>query len=145
MPEPAVLRRVEVDGKCLVSRGASVLFVYDTADRGMRNLAVVAVTDAGIGAAAVPLLAAATAQADGLNEAAPWLAGAAAEAVAVAAGFARIMALPRPRRSSTDSASASPTREPAPSDHAAPAVRPGRRRPRTGADTPDDRGGIHPH
>ncbi|WP_162637648.1 hypothetical protein [Streptomyces qinglanensis] len=48
MPEPAVLRRVEADGKCLVSRGGSVLFVYDAADRGMRNLAVVAVTDAGV-------------------------------------------------------------------------------------------------
>lgn len=45
-------------------------------------------------AAAVPLLAAAIAQAEGLSQAAPWLAGAAAEAVAVAAGFARIMALP---------------------------------------------------
>ena len=47
MPEPAVLRRVVCDGRCLVSAGRSVVSDFDVADTGMRNLVVVALTDAG--------------------------------------------------------------------------------------------------
>jgi hypothetical protein len=44
---PAVLRRVVCDGRCVVSVGRSVVCDFDVADTGMRNLAVVALTDAG--------------------------------------------------------------------------------------------------
>jgi hypothetical protein len=47
MPEPAVLRRVVRDGRCVVSVGRSVVYDVDVADTGMRNLAVVALTDSG--------------------------------------------------------------------------------------------------
>src|SRR5664280_2896580 len=47
MPEPAVLRRVVCDGRCVVSAGRSVVYDFDVADTGMRNLAIVALTDAG--------------------------------------------------------------------------------------------------
>jgi hypothetical protein len=47
MPEPAVLRRVVCDGRCVVGVGRSVVYDFDVADTGMRNLAVVALTDAG--------------------------------------------------------------------------------------------------
>ena len=45
-------------------------------------------------ATVIPLLAATIANADGLAEALPWLAATAPTAATVAAGFARIMALP---------------------------------------------------
>jgi transposase len=48
MPAPAPLELVESDGKCLVRRGSSVLFAYDADDLGMRNLAIVALTEAGV-------------------------------------------------------------------------------------------------
>jgi hypothetical protein len=35
------------DGRCVVSVGWAVVYDYDVADTGMRNLAVVALTDAG--------------------------------------------------------------------------------------------------
>ena len=47
MPEPAVLRLHTGDGQVLVTCGRSVLYRYDAADTGMRNLAIVALTDAG--------------------------------------------------------------------------------------------------
>ena len=47
MPEPAVLRRVVCDGRCVVGVGRSVVYDFDVADTGMRNLALVALTDAG--------------------------------------------------------------------------------------------------
>jgi len=47
MPEPASLRRVESAGRCLVTAGGCC-FCYDSDDVGMRNLAVVALTDAGV-------------------------------------------------------------------------------------------------
>ena len=47
MPEPAVLRLHTGDGPVLVTCGRSVLYRYDAADTGMRNLAIVALTDAG--------------------------------------------------------------------------------------------------
>lgn len=46
MPEPAVLRRHRVCGETVVSHGRRVVFRYDD-DIAMRNLAVVALTDAG--------------------------------------------------------------------------------------------------
>ena len=48
MPDPAVLRRVDSQGKTMVLLGTRVLFSYECDDAGMRNLAVVAVTDAGV-------------------------------------------------------------------------------------------------
>ena len=48
MPGPEVLHRVESQGQVVVRRGGQVLFVYDAGDVGMRNLAVVAVTGAGV-------------------------------------------------------------------------------------------------
>ncbi len=47
MPEPGVLRRMVSDQVCVVSWGQSVLYRYDEHDIGMRNLAIVALTDAG--------------------------------------------------------------------------------------------------
>jgi len=47
MPEPAVLRLHASDGQVLVTWGRSVLYRYDADDTGMRNLAIVALTDAG--------------------------------------------------------------------------------------------------
>ena len=48
MPEPTVLRlRTGDDGQVLVTRGRSLLYRYDAGDTGMRNLAIVAMTDAG--------------------------------------------------------------------------------------------------
>ena len=47
MPEPGLLRLHTSDGQVLVTRGRSMLYRYDAADTGMRNLAVVALTDAG--------------------------------------------------------------------------------------------------
>ena len=47
MPEPGLLRLHTSDGQVLVTCGRSLLCRYDAADTGMRNLAVVALTDAG--------------------------------------------------------------------------------------------------
>ena len=47
MPEPGVLRRVVDGDQCVVLFGRSVVYRYDVADVGMRNLAIVALTDAG--------------------------------------------------------------------------------------------------
>lgn len=47
MPEPGVLRRMVEDDLCVVLFGRSVVYRYDVADIGMRNLAIVALTDAG--------------------------------------------------------------------------------------------------
>jgi transposase len=47
MPEPAALRLVSCDGQCLVSCGGSLVYRYEVDDVGMRNLAIVALTDAG--------------------------------------------------------------------------------------------------
>jgi transposase len=46
MPEPRRLRRIVVDGTCVIEHGRQVLFCYDETDIGMRNLAVVALTQA---------------------------------------------------------------------------------------------------
>ena len=46
MPEPGVLRLHVSDGQVLVAAGRSVLYRYDADDTGMRNLAIVALTDA---------------------------------------------------------------------------------------------------
>jgi transposase len=48
MPDPWTLRRVESGGACAVMFGPRVLFRYDPDDIGMRNLAVVALTDADV-------------------------------------------------------------------------------------------------
>ena len=47
MPEPTALRLRTSDGQVLVTRGRSLLYRYDAGDTGMRNLAIVAMTDAG--------------------------------------------------------------------------------------------------
>ena len=47
MPDPAVLRLMISDGQCLVSCGRVLVYRYDSDDLGMRNLAIVALTDAG--------------------------------------------------------------------------------------------------
>lgn len=47
MPEPVVLALVVCDGRCLVSVGRSLVYRFDVDDIGMRNLAMVALTDAG--------------------------------------------------------------------------------------------------
>lgn len=47
LPEPGVLLLHVVDGQVLVTCGRSLLYRYDVADMGMRNLAIVALTDAG--------------------------------------------------------------------------------------------------
>jgi transposase len=46
MPEPSVLRLVSSDGHALVTCGRTLVYRYDADDVGMRNLAVVALTDA---------------------------------------------------------------------------------------------------
>jgi len=46
MPEPTVLRRHSHAGQTVVSYGSRVAFCYDSGDTAMRNLAVVALTDA---------------------------------------------------------------------------------------------------
>lgn len=48
MPDPEVLRRVDSDGQSVILLGAQVLFSYEGTDVRMRNVAVVAVTDAGV-------------------------------------------------------------------------------------------------
>lgn len=48
MPEPAVLRRHSAGGETVVSHGRRVVFRYADADTAMRNLAVVALSDAGV-------------------------------------------------------------------------------------------------
>ena len=47
MPDPHDLRCTDVDGQTVVSVGSRVLFCYDRADRGMRNLAVVTLRSLG--------------------------------------------------------------------------------------------------
>jgi len=47
MPEPYALERFVVGGETFITRGPHLVWRYDTADIGMRNLAVVALTDAG--------------------------------------------------------------------------------------------------
>jgi transposase len=47
MPEPAALRVVSHGGKVLVSYGRLLVYRFDADDLGMRNLAIVALTDAG--------------------------------------------------------------------------------------------------
>lgn len=47
MPEPAVLCLHTSDGQVLVTWGRTLVYRYDAADIGMRNLAIVALTDAG--------------------------------------------------------------------------------------------------
>ena len=46
MPDPAVLRLLVSDGQCLVTVGQTLVYRYDADDLGMRNLAIVALTDA---------------------------------------------------------------------------------------------------
>jgi transposase len=47
MPEPVVLRLVSHHGQVLVTLGRSLVYRFDADDIGMRNLAIVALTDAG--------------------------------------------------------------------------------------------------
>src|SRR5665811_1336669 len=47
MPEPAVLRLVTSDGHILVTWGRTLVYRYEVEDIGMRNLAIVAMPDAG--------------------------------------------------------------------------------------------------
>lgn len=47
MPMPGVLVRMVYDEVCVVACGRSGLYRYDVDDLGMRNLAIVALTDAG--------------------------------------------------------------------------------------------------
>lgn len=47
MPEPAELRLHTSDGLVLVSVGRALVYRYEVGDTGMRNLAIVALTDAG--------------------------------------------------------------------------------------------------
>ena len=47
MPEPGVLRLQVADGQVLVTLGRVLVYRYDSDDSGMRNLAIVALTDAG--------------------------------------------------------------------------------------------------
>ena len=44
MPDPVQLRRVDVDGQVMIMVGDRLVFAYDAADTGMRNLAVVTLT-----------------------------------------------------------------------------------------------------
>ncbi len=48
MPGRSLLTRVSDGGRWVVSHGRRVLFCYEADDIGMRNMAVVAVTDAGV-------------------------------------------------------------------------------------------------
>src|ERR1035437_5353234 len=47
MPKPAVLRLHASDGQVLVTWGRTLVYRYEAEDLGMRNLAIVALTDAG--------------------------------------------------------------------------------------------------
>ena len=47
MPEPGMLRLQVADGQVLVTLGRVLVYRYDSDDSGMRNLAIVALTDAG--------------------------------------------------------------------------------------------------
>lgn len=47
MPQPGVLQMHASDGLVLVSVGTAVLYRYEAGDTGMRNLAIVSLTDAG--------------------------------------------------------------------------------------------------
>src|SRR5450759_1609557 len=47
MPEPAVLRLHSSDGQVLVTWGRTLACRYEVEDIGLRNLAIVALTDAG--------------------------------------------------------------------------------------------------
>ncbi|MGH9225717.1 MAG: hypothetical protein ACRD2W_18465, partial [Acidimicrobiales bacterium] len=47
MPEPYALQRFVNGGETFITRGPHLVSRYDSADIGMRNLAVVALTDAG--------------------------------------------------------------------------------------------------
>ena len=47
MPEPADLHRSEHDGHTVLTAGSRVLAAFDTADTGMRNIAIVTLTDLG--------------------------------------------------------------------------------------------------
>src|SRR5664279_1514153 len=47
MPEPAALRLLAADGQVLVTNGRTLVYRYEADDTGMRNLAIVALTDAG--------------------------------------------------------------------------------------------------
>src|ERR1019366_137407 len=47
MPQPAVLRLHASDGQVLVTWGRTLVYRYEAEDLGMRNLAIVAWTDAG--------------------------------------------------------------------------------------------------
>ena len=49
MPAPSALCRLESEGRCAITFAGRVLFCYDADDLGMRNMAVVAVTEAGMG------------------------------------------------------------------------------------------------
>ena len=46
MPEPAVLRLLSSDGETMVISGRLLVYRFDSDDLGMRNLAIVALTDA---------------------------------------------------------------------------------------------------
>src|SRR5664279_2883029 len=47
MPAPRDLHRVEVDGQVVITVGSAVLFSYDVADAGLRNLAAVTLPEMG--------------------------------------------------------------------------------------------------
>jgi len=47
MPAPRHLHRVEVDGQVLITVGSAVLFSYEAADSGLRNLAAVRLPEMG--------------------------------------------------------------------------------------------------
>src|ERR1035437_3207869 len=47
MPTPRDLHRIEVDGQVLITVGSAVLFGYDAADSGLRNLAAVTLPEMG--------------------------------------------------------------------------------------------------
>lgn len=49
MPDPAELRCTEVDGRQVVTAGATVLFCYERSDVGMRNIAVATLRSLGFG------------------------------------------------------------------------------------------------
>lgn len=61
IPGPGVLRPVVCDGRCVISAGRLVVYDFDVTDTGMRNLAIVALTDAGRAVAEVAVLFALTA------------------------------------------------------------------------------------
>src|SRR5664279_1106893 len=48
MPRAATLRQVTSDGQVFVSCGRSLMYRYDADDKGMRNLAIVSLTDTGL-------------------------------------------------------------------------------------------------